>query len=83
MVLTYKANTEFACFLQQRIPIENGWITKCGSNCHISCNYGFITSGKNVFNCEEGSSVGSYPNPICVKTMAFIIGKLLLAKFFR
>ena len=68
LALISRGSTNLTCFLSQTIPIENGWITKCGINCQISCNYGFITSGRNVFNCEEGY-------PMCVKTMAFIIGK--------
>ena len=48
-------------------PIENGYIKHSVIYCQIVCNYGFISSGKQVFLCIE-------EHPTCVKTMAFIIG---------
>ena len=50
--------------------IPNGYIKRFLFACQIFCNYGFITSGKNVFFCHE-------EHPSCVKTMAFIIGKYI------
>ena len=50
------------------IPIENGYIKWFWLNCQIICDYGYITSGKNVFRCLE-------ERPMCVRTAAFIIGK--------
>ena len=53
--------------------VENGSWMRTDRGWRLVCNYGFITTNKTMFECDETAEAASEAS--CVETMAFVVGK--------